>query len=175
MVRAVALRGLFLVCWMVSGGGGATGLKDVQIGVRVVDFLVNPLPQHSRMAIVFDSRNRESRDDSRAILAWVSGEEMGTKTVLDPFLLDVRDLEASADVPVCFLSAGTEASYDAIADVARRHRILTISADLACVRSARCTIGVSSVPRVEVLLSRKQSQESGVAFSEAFRMMVAEY
>jgi hypothetical protein len=92
-----------------------------------------------------------------------------------PVLVDIQDLSSVEGVRVGFVASATEAGFGTILELARKNGMLTISSDLSCVRSGRCTVGVSSAPRVEVIVSRQVSQESGVNFTEAFRMMVTEY
>jgi hypothetical protein len=153
----------------------ATTLKDVQIGVRVVDFLITPLAPKSPLAIIFDSRNKESQEDAHNIMTWLSEETLGSKTVLLPVLVDVHKLDELHDVRVGYVAAATEVGYPTILEFAKKNSAVIISAELSCVRSGSCTIGVSSDPRIEVIVNRRVSQVSGVNFTEAFRMMVTEY
>ncbi len=52
---------------------------------------------------------------------------------------------------------------------------MTISAELSCVRTGICAVGIAGTPHVEVIVNRQLSAMSGVDFAEAFRMMVTEY
>lgn len=92
-----------------------------------------------------------------------------------PFLLDVHNLVGAPAFQVGFLAAGLQSSYGPIGEFARKRGVVTISADLSCVRIGGCVVGVSSIPRVEVWLNRRLSEDAHIGFSEAFRMMVTEY
>jgi hypothetical protein len=175
MLRACALGSILLTCLLGPSACFATTLKDVQIGVRVVDFLVDPPSPKSSLVIIFDSGSKESQEDARNIMTWLSAESGGAKTSLLPVLLDVHKLDNALAVRVGFVAAGTEDSYAAILEYARKNGAVTISSDLSCVRSGKCTVGVTSAPRVEVIVNRQVSLASGVHFTEAFRMMVTEY
>jgi hypothetical protein len=45
---------------------------------------------------------------------------------------------------------------------------------MGCVRSDRCVVGVSTSPRVEIVVSRAAAKAAGVSFSQAFRVMIRE-
>ena len=92
-----------------------------------------------------------------------------------PFLLDIRDLDESADLRAVIVADRMKSNYDLLADYGRRRHTLVISSDLDCVRAGKCTVGIASAPRVEVIVSTQQAQASDIQFSEAFRMMVTEY
>jgi len=175
MLRACALGTVLLTCLTWSGTANATSLKDVQIAVRVVDFLIAPPPARSVLAILYDPRVKDSLDDAHAIELWLKDEAVSSKTSLVPQLVDVHNLEEIEGFRIGFLAAGTEASYGAVHDYARKHRVLTISSDITCAKSGKCTIGISSRSRVEVIVNRQVSQDCGIAFTEAFRMMVTEF
>lgn len=175
MFRAGVVGTVLLACLIYPGACFATSLKDIQIGVRIVGFLTKPPPAGSPLAVVFDSQNKESRDDAHNIMTWLSGETDGVKTSLQPVLIDVHNLAEARGVRVGVIAASSDAGYPAILDLAKKNAMVTISADPACVRSGICTVAVVSAPRVEVIVSRHVSEISDVHFSEAFRMMVTEY
>jgi hypothetical protein len=92
-------------------------------------------------------------------------------------MVDIRRLGVPEPrkIVVGFVAAATEAGYAAISEFARKNGVVTISAELSCVRSGICAVGIASTPRVEVIVNRQVSEMSGVDFTEAFRMMVTEY
>ena len=175
MLRAYLPWIMFVVCAIYPRACFATTYKDVQIGMRVMNFLVNPPPSRSSVAIFFDLRSKESQDDAQKIMDWFSADSDAAKTDLIPLLVDVRGLESAVGVRVGFVADAMEAHYPAILEFAKRNGVLTISSDLSCVRSGKCMVRVSSASRVEVIVNRQVSEESGVNFTEAFRMMISEY
>lgn len=175
MLRVRVLGTMLLTCLIYPSACLATTLKDVQIGVRVIDFLADPPLPRSHLAVIFDSYSKDSQEDARSILTWLTTEPVAAKTSLLPVMVDVHNLEEARGMRVGFVAAATEAGYPAISEFARKNHVVTISSELSCVRAGICTVGIASAPRVEVIVNRRVSETSGVDFIEAFRMMVTEY
>jgi hypothetical protein len=97
------------------------------------------------------------------------------KAELIPSLFDVHQLDEAVGYRIAIVADGTEAQYDLIRDYARKNLVLTVSSDFSCMRSGSCTVGIASIPRVEVVINRAVAASCGVEFSEAFRLMVREY
>jgi hypothetical protein len=166
---------LITVSLLLPQQGSATSEKDVKIAVRVLDFVNAPAVGRSVVGVVFDARNRDSIEDARSILQWLGGASGQSISDMTPVLIDIRKLDSFRDLGALVVAAGLEESYDRIRDYGSSTHTLTISTDLACVRAAKCVVAVSSVPRVEVMISARAASDSGVHFSDAFRMMVTEY
>lgn len=182
-LRTIASRlrasaaGLALGVLVLEPGQGAcaTSLKDIQVGIRGVEFLTQPPRGQVPVAIIADGRSKVSQQDAAAIMGWLVSVGHGAKVELIPEVVDIADLASAQPYRVAIVASGLEASFARIGDYARAHGTLTITADLNCVRLGNCVLGVSTEPGVEVLLSRQASQAAGVEFVRAFRMMVKEY
>lgn len=161
-----------MALWPQSGK--ATTLNELKVEVRVVDFLQDPPRGRTPVAIVYDPQIRASFDDAIAMFIHLQDQRDGGKAQLFPILTDVRTLAERPDVRIGFIAQGMEQHYGHIFDYARDHHMLTISADLGCVRKAQCMVGVAGAPRVEVIISQQAASAGGIAFTEAFRMMVTE-
>ena len=155
--------------------GEATTLKDVKIGIHVVDFVTNTPAGRAGIGVVYDPRVKESNEDALSILESLNSLHLAPG--LRPSLIDVRDLDdtAAANFRVVVVADRMKPHYDALAEFGRRTRTLVLSSDLDCARAGKCTVSIASAPRVEVIVSSQQAQASGIQFSEAFRMMVTEY
>lgn len=164
-----------LACLLAPLAAGATSPKDLKIGIHVIDFVTNVPPGRVGLGIVYDSRIRESHEDAEAILEALSAPGQHLAAGLKPVLIDIRDLDDATDLRALIVADHMKASYDQLADYGRRRHTLVLSSDLDCVRAGKCTVGIASTPRVEVIVSTQQAQASGIQFSEAFRMMVTEY
>lgn len=173
-VRVLATLLVVLVLGL-PGGAAATSTKDLQVGVRGVDFLAEPLRGRIPVAVVHDPANRASQQDALAIAAWLTASGRSAKVELVPMLVEVQDLDRAPPYRVAIIASGLEANFGRILDFARRNVTLTITADLACVRSGACVLGIATEPAVEVIVSRQASAVCGVEFQRAFRMMVKEY
>jgi hypothetical protein len=164
-----------LACLLVPLCGGATTLKDVKIGIHVIDFVTNAPIGRSGIGIVYDSHVKDSVDDAQQILEALSSAALHLPASLKPVLVDIRSLDDATGLRAVIAADHMKAHYDTLADYGRRTRTLVLSSDLDCARTGKCTVSIASTPRVEVIVSSQQAQASGIQFSEAFRMMVTEY
>lgn len=164
-----------LACLLGPMAAAATSPKELKIGIHVVDFVTNAPSDRTGFGIVYDSRVHESFEDAQAIMDSLSMPGLKLPAGLKPILIDVRDLDETSKLKVLVVADHMKASYDLLADFGRRTHTLVLSSDLDCVRAGKCTVGIISAPRVEVIVSTQQAQASGIQFSEAFRMMVTEY
>ncbi len=152
----------------------ATSFKDIQVGIRGIAFLTDPPRGRVEVAIIRDAQSRSSEQDAEAIEGWVAAA--GTdKLDLVPRLVDIRDLDRTGPVRIAIVASGLEPYFGRILAFAQRNGTLTITADLACVRSGNCILGVTTEPNVEVIVNRRTSLACGLDFVRSFRMMVKEY
>jgi len=164
-----------LACLLAPVWGGATTLKDVKIGIHVIDFVTNAPSGRIGIGIVYDSRVKESAEDAQLILESLSSPSLHLARDLTPTLVDIHDLGDMSTLRAVIVADRMKPYYDTLADFGRRTRTLVLSSDLDCARTGKCTVSIASSPRVEVIVSSQQAQASGIQFSEAFRMMVTEY
>lgn len=173
-MRRVLAFGMLLAGLVSSGPGSATTLNELKVGLRVVEFMTSPPRGRTALALIYDGQSKTSVDDANAMLGWLkSGVDLG-KADFVPTLVDIRQLNEKPGFKVGIVAAGMEANYSHVLDYARKNRTLTISADFSCARAGLCAVGVSSNPRVDVIISRQAALSCGIEFSEAFRMMVTE-
>lgn len=175
MRRVIASGMLFLLCLALSDPSNATTLNELQVSVRVFDFMTSPPHGRTALAILYDGQNKASVDDAQAIQGWLNSGVSSTKAELVPSLVDVHQLDDASGFRIALVAGETQAYASLIFDYAVRNHVLTISSDLSCMRSGRCVVGVASSPRVEVIVNRAAAASCQVEFSEAFRMMVREY
>ena len=175
MRRMLALGMAVLVCLALPTFGHATSLKDVQVGIRTVEFLRDPPQGVTEVAVIYDARRKASEDDARAILVWLLDNARVAKADIVPALVDITELGKDRRFRVAMVANGVPPElFPLILDYSRLNRTVTISNDLSCVRAGQCTLGVASSPRVAVILNRKVATACGVDFVDAFRMMVDE-
>ncbi|HXP97798.1 MAG TPA: hypothetical protein VN809_13875 [Telmatospirillum sp.] len=175
MRRVFASGMLYLLCLVLPGLSNATTLNELKVEVRVIDFMTPPPRGKTALAVLYDAQNTASVEDARVILAGLRSGVGSAKAELVPSLVDVRRLDEFPGFHVAILASGSETFYNAIFDYAQKNQTLTISSDVSCIRLGKCAVGVTSVPRVDVVINRAVISSSGIEFSEAFRMMVREY
>jgi hypothetical protein len=154
---------------------GATSPKDIKIGVHVIDFVTNPPAGKNAVGVIFDSKVKESVDDAQIIFDALKAFLPHSATAAKPVLVDIRDLDDAQGLRAVVVADHMKPFYDKLSAFGHRTNALILSTDLDCVRAEKCTVGIASAPRVEIVVSSKQAQASGITFSEAFRMMVTEY
>ncbi len=143
-----------------------TSTRDLQVIARAVGF-VSGLPRGVIDVAVVDGPGADA-----LIAAMGRGISAGGVT-LNPRRVSVDELGASA-VRVIIVPRGQDASHAAIAAAAAELHAVTISTDTECVRSGRCVVGVSTSPRVEIVVSRAAATAAGVSFTQAFLVMIRE-
>lgn len=79
--------------------------------------------------------------------------------------------QAGRHTDVLFVTSSV-AEGRAVADFARRQRILSISNDPGRLNAQCCTLIVRASARTEIILDTAQAQETGTTFSLVFMMMV---
>jgi hypothetical protein len=175
MLRILALAALLLVSALSPRMCTATTLKEIKVGIRVLDFVNGPPPAEHVLGIIYNPQNRQSVEDAQSIQGWISSGLTPSKVQWTPVLMDVRRLAEAQPVPAAILASGTSGDFeDLVFHYARRQRVLTITSDMDCVVAGKCVVGVAAEPRVEVVVSRSAAAACGVVFSDAFRMMVLE-
>jgi hypothetical protein len=175
MSRFVALEVALLSCLVLSCASEATTLHELRVSVRILDFLTESSRGKVPVAVVYDARNKASVEDAQTILGWLNSEVSSGKIELSPSLFDVHQLDEASSYRFAVVANATEANFDLILAFSRKNHVLTVSSDLSCMRSGNCVVGIASNPRIEVTINRAVASSCGVAFSEAFRMMVREY
>jgi hypothetical protein len=144
--------------------------KDIQVAGRALSFLENGPTGHVVIGVVYDPAKAASVAQKDAVMAALgSGLDAGSLT------LTGKPMEAGAisgGVAALYLTSGV--NFAAAASAAKAHKLITISADNACVSSGECVMGVSTTPKVEIKVNRAAAAAIGVSFKSAFRMMITE-
>ncbi|MDR3436161.1 hypothetical protein [Telmatospirillum sp.] len=162
--------------WAALGGitpVSATDAFDLSVGLKTLPLLSQRIVGPVNMAIVFDPGSPESRADADAIKAAADGgAEVPGGERLVPMLVAADDLSRLKGARLLFLTQGARAgAFDAVALVAAANGILSMSADLACVRANKCVLGIVSRPTVEIYFSRPAAVASHIGFTPAFTML----
>ncbi|MEI8396028.1 MAG: YfiR/HmsC family protein [Rhodospirillaceae bacterium] len=152
-----------------------TTVRDVLIGVRSLDFLKHPPSGSLDLALIYQPGLAVSEQEKTALVdAAGSGIKTETLTVhLVP--VSVSDLARIEKFHFVLLTSGLQSHFQTIFERTKGKSILTMSADLDCVRSGRCVMGVVSQPLVRVLVNHAASEDAVVMFDESFRMMITEF
>jgi hypothetical protein len=147
---------------------------NVPIAVRVVSFL-QPSPTGSvSTAILYDPNNAASEAEAAAIQRAVgSGLVIGRSTIRAR-RIPISAMGDLSGYRVAFVTAGLRSEQADIAAAASRSSVLTISSDRSCVQTARCVVGVTASPKVQIIVNRAAARASNIRFGSAFLMLVKE-
>ena len=147
---------------------------SVPIATRVLTFLL-PAPRGpTQVAIVVAPDNAASLADAVAIERAVGGGVAVGGALVRTRRVPVTALEGLRGYRAAFVTAGLRGAHDDIAAAARRHAVVTIPSDPACVQAARCVVGITSGTRVQITVNRVAARAVHARFGSAFLMLVKE-
>jgi hypothetical protein len=144
---------------------------NVQVAARVVSFLQPPPNGAVQAAIVFEPGNAVSEADATSIERAIGGGVAAGRASIRTRRVPISSL---GNYRAAFVTAGLRDEQPGIAAAAARGSVVTITSDQACVQAARCVVGISSTPRVQITVSRAAARATNVRFGSAFLMLVKE-
>lgn len=168
-------RSLFVVAIGATTMGmspGSTADNAVQVAGRVVTFLQPPLSGTVTAAIVYQPGDAASENEARAIERAIGTGLAAGSVRLRLRRVETDGLDSLAGTRVAFVTQGTD--YRLVAAATAPRSILTMSFDPACARAGLCAVSISSVPRVQILVSRAAVRAANLRFSSGFLMLVKE-
>jgi hypothetical protein len=149
-------------------------IENLQAAMRTLSFLES-LPKEGPIVVgVVYAADVPSAEALATETAKVIGTIRGPNSrILQPLVLSTSKLtQFSGHLDVIYLLAGTSRHSDAIVDVMRRYRIVSISDDLACIDAKCCVLMVRTGQRVEITLNTALADGVGARFSRVFTMVV---
>ncbi len=147
---------------------------NVPIAARVVSFLQPPPSGTMAAAILFEPGNAASEEEASAIERAVGGSLAAGRSAIRARRVPIGAMGALSNYRVAFVTAGLRAEQGEIAAAAAKSSVLTISSDAACVQAARCVVGISTVPKTQITVSKAAARASNIRFGSAFLMLVKE-
>ena len=176
MIRASLLGPIIAVSVLASlSTEAASALRAdniVQVGGRVASFLQPPVSGATIAAIVFEPGDAASEAEARSLERSMGNEMVIGALRLKPKRVATNALAGLAGARVAFVTRGT--NYQAIASAAAPRSVLTISSDPACSREGHCVVSVSSVPKIQIFVSKAATRAAKLRFSSSFLMLVKE-
>ncbi|ESQ80297.1 hypothetical protein [Asticcacaulis benevestitus] len=124
------------------------------------------------MGIVYDPSKPGSVAEKDEIMGSIgAGMTAGSATIVGK-PVDASSLGAAGDVYALYLTHGV--NYAAVGAAGKAKKVLTISADMGCVNSGACVMGVAADPKVGITVNHSAAAAIGAAFKAAFKMMIKE-
>jgi hypothetical protein len=173
-MRASAWLGLVVCCSLAPASGRAdVTLTDLQIAARALSFMEDPLTGTVRVGIVHAPANARSARQAEELLATLGrGLQVGSLE-LRPVMVRLDEAEL-ADVDLFFLTEYLNPHEVPLSSISTARRIPCVTTDIAQVQGGACLMGVRSTPKIEILVNRAASIDSGMTFSTVFRVMITE-
>jgi hypothetical protein len=144
--------------------------KDLLVVGRAVALMQPPPSPDAVIAVAYASGNAASRQDAEEIVALIGAGLQAGKTLLKPKLIDA----ALAGKGFAVVVAAAGANSPQLSAAAGSARALCVTTDVDAVRAGLCTMAITSVPRVEIVVNHVVAAAAGIEFAAAFRMMIRE-
>ncbi|CAL4866436.1 hypothetical protein MMA231_00677 [Asticcacaulis sp. MM231] len=165
----IALACAILVMPLTANADGA---REVQVAGRTLTFLDNGPTGRVTFAVVFDPSKPASVAEKDEVMAALgAGMAVGAVTVVGK-AVDVGSVAGTSGVGAFYLTHGV--NYAAVGAAAKSKKTLSISSDMACVKSGACVMGVAATPKVEIVVNSASAAAIGASFKPAFKMMIKE-
>lgn len=150
----------------------ADGGREIQVAGRTLTFLESGPAGKVVFAIVYDASKPASVAEKDAIMAALgSGMAAGSATVVGK-PVEAGAVSSAGDVGAFYMTRGV--NYAAVGAFAKGRKALSISSDMACVKSGACVMGVAAAPKVEIVVNSASAAAAGVKFKASFKMMIKE-
>jgi ABC-type uncharacterized transport system substrate-binding protein len=146
---------------------------DMQIMARALSFMQKPLVGEVTVGIVYSPSNTQSAREAGVVRQLLSGGLQVGNLTLKSIPVPIGEL-AHAKVDIFFLTAGMDTEAQSVPAASRERQIPCVTTDLAQVRNGSCTMGIRSLPKIEIFVNRAAAAASGISFSTVFRMMITE-
>ena len=144
------------------------------ISVRTLGFLKNPPEGLSDFAVIYDPANPDSTRDKTAVYDAIDGGTPIGPAIIRTAPIPVTELHRIKNYRYILITSGIDSYIPKIRQMIQGSGIVTITTNLNYVASGDCVLGVSSDPKVQVLLNRNAASDAAVSFSTSFRMMIQE-
>jgi hypothetical protein len=147
-------------------------LKAAQVMARILSFMDHPPPAQVHLGLVYDPGTPASQKQAEAMMGQFGGGYKAGNFTFVPRLVKLSDA-AGANVSVIVLMEGVGGASK-IADITKTKKTPCFTSDISQFTSGTCLVGITTVPRVEVMLNRNLAAASGISFGSAFHMMITE-
>lgn len=171
---------LFLALAVIVAALGAPrasahgGDDSLHIGLRVLRFALG-VSAGSTVAVLYDPASAASAAEARMIVAAHPGGLRDRDEVLRVESVRIDALDRLGRARVAYVTRElNRAQHAAIARAVENRGVVTITADVACVRAGLCVLGVETEPRVEFFVSEAASRRAGLSWTNMFLITARE-
>lgn len=174
VLRGIALCCAFLAATLRASRGEEASLRtDVEAAIRALGFL-DSLPRDNTIDIgVVYSPGPQGKAQAQVLANALNGMQGPSSKSLHAEALGADELaQTQKRLDVIFLSPGSAGNSTSISDFIRRHHVVSISNDPACLDTRCCVLMVSTANGTNIVLDTALADSVGAHFSTVFAMMV---
>lgn len=166
-ILAAALAALPL---LTAGASAQMSERDLAIIGRALNFVEGGQPGQRVVALIYDDAGQAEAD---ALNAAMSGGYSARDITMVSRMVPASEAASSlSGVDAAILLGGVSGGNPAIAQAAGSNGVMTVSANMGCVTSGQCVLGVQSAPAVRIVVSQSAANAASVSFATAFAMMI---
>ena len=176
-MQRLRVVGAALSVWLLAIPPQASGAeftaKDAQVLGRTLGYVGDGRTGNALVGIVGSPGGPAAQDGVERVLAVIGQGLAAGRVTLQARLLPIDQLAVASGMDALFVTSESLGRPE-VMRAAERLRIPVVSTDLACAEKAQCTVGFTSEPTVQIVISRSAADRTGVRFTQAFRMLVPE-
>ncbi|MGH1456010.1 MAG: hypothetical protein ACRBDI_04450 [Alphaproteobacteria bacterium] len=145
-------------------------VKEYQTILRSIGFLENKSDERANFGVVYNASDAASVSEMESFVSLISQKSKDFAVVK----IDASNLSSyKGDLDYVFVSRGVPQSlYGDVGNYLNTHKTLGFSVDRNCLENKYCTIFVSYVSKVEIIVNKEFLEYSGHKFKSIFLMMV---
>jgi len=153
--------------------GAEFTVKDGQVLGRTLGYVGDGRSGVVLVGVVISPDNPAAQQEAERVLATIGQGLAAGRVKLQARPILVDQLAIARGLDALFVPSGS-LERPRVMLAAERLHIPVVSTDMACVETAQCTVGFTSEPTVQIVISRSAADRTGVRFTQAFRMLVTE-
>ena len=170
--KTLTTAGVLLLALAAPVVGKADPVKNLGVAGRALTFMENGPSGSAVLGVVYDPSKPASVAEKNAIMGALGGGFSAGSVTLTGKAIEAGDVGGASGVAALYVTGGV--NYGAVGAAAKAKHLVTVGSDPACVNSGACVMGVSTDPKVDIIVNRAAAAAVGVAFKAAFRMMIHE-
>lgn len=173
--RAKYLRALTIISIALSPIARAeVTQKDLQVLGRSLGFVKSSGSTGTKLVVVVDPKKPLSVSDADTVLTLISGGLKSGSRTLTPSIVKIDDLAAVGDVAAFLLTSSMKGDAGQIKNIAKDRHIPCATNDVSLVQNGSCAIGVTTEPKVEIMINKSVAADDGITLDDAFKMLITE-
>lgn len=166
--------GLFCFVLLTFPAKAQTPMDDLKVVAKILNFMEPKPSDVVTITIIYDETNPNFADKANDIYEDVEKNFRFGRRSINVNVVEVSNLSELAARSIILVGSGTDEYHQKINKYSKRQGLIAISSDNNCVEKGLCAVGITSFPKVKVVVNTTVSNANSISFSPAFLMMVRE-